>query len=66
VEGVWRRWRSCIISSVVRVVACGGGCGSWGGGVVFAGCWCGVMVVWCGGGMCVCVVVCVGGLGGWR
>ena len=48
------------------MVACGGGCGSWGGGVVFAGCWCGVMVVWCGGGMCVCVVVSVGGLCGWR
>ena len=34
VDGVWRRWRSFQISSVVRVVVCGGGCGSGGGGVV--------------------------------
>ncbi len=34
VVGVWRRWRSFRISSAVRVVVCGGGCGSGGGGVV--------------------------------
>ena len=34
VDGVWRRWRSFQISSVVRVVVCGGGYGSGGGGVV--------------------------------
>jgi hypothetical protein len=34
VVGVWRRWRSFNISSAVRVVVCGGGCGSGGGGVV--------------------------------
>ena len=48
-----------MISSVVRVVACGGGCGSWGGGCVFAVWWCGVMVVWCGGCVCVCARWCV-------
>ena len=47
-------------------MACGGGCGSWGGGVVFAGSRCGMLVVWVGGGGCVCVVVCGGGLDGWR
>jgi hypothetical protein len=34
VVGVWRRWRSFRTSSAVRVVVCGGGCGSGGGGVV--------------------------------
>jgi hypothetical protein len=55
--GVWRRWRMCMISSVVRVVVGGGACGVGGGGVVMAGCWCDMWVVWVDVGGCVCVLV---------
>jgi hypothetical protein len=62
VDGVWRRWRSFKISSAVRVVVCGGGCGSEGGGVVCLVGWWRGRVVWLGKCGCVCVVMCVGGL----
>jgi hypothetical protein len=63
VGGVWRRWRSFKTSSAVRVVVCGGGCGSDGGGVVGPVCWWYGMIVWLGGCGCVCVFGCVGGRG---
>jgi hypothetical protein len=63
VGGVWRRWRSFKTSSAVRVVVCGGGCGSGGGGVVGLVCWWYGMIVWLGGCGCVCVIGCVGGRG---
>jgi hypothetical protein len=51
---------------VVRVAACWcGGCGSCGGGCMGAVWWGGVVVVWGGGCVCVCAVVCGGGLRGW-
>ena len=65
-DGVWRRWRILYISSTVRVVVCGGACGSGGGVIISPVCWCFMNVVWVDGGRYACVVVCGGERGGYR
>jgi hypothetical protein len=53
--GVWRSWRSCRISVVVRVGLDGGACGNWGGGGDIGVFWWSSWIAWGGRGVCGCV-----------